>query len=229
MTRNKASSRRLLWMVLVFFSVPDQNKDRQGENPVLPHSLARCSSQVALELPTALGASPKLSAASRKGETEPQGSHLDFFCPVMAFGGQSSHMVRALMFYSPLGRFLLTTACSHYQILASEIARAGKLGHQRGSCSLTKIPQKGSIAGGPFTPPAWPETCGNRVQQVGGGAQHGHSPMARLEGLRGAWGAWQQGRGCRGRDESVGSPAPARQLIKMQSGHPRPVPTVSQL
>lgn len=42
--------------------------------------------------------------------------------------------------------------------------------------------------------------------------------------------AWNQRQGCRDRGTiSTGSPAPARQLIKMQSGHPGPVPTVSRL
>lgn len=81
MTGNKMSSRPLLWMALdmVFFSIPDQNKEMQEENPVLPHLLAHCSSQVTLELPTVLRASPKLNAASRGGETEPQGNYLDIF------------------------------------------------------------------------------------------------------------------------------------------------------
>lgn len=70
-----------MWMALdvVFFSIPNQNKEIQEETPVLPHSLAHEVSQVTLELPTVIRASWKLSAASRGGETEPQGDYLDFF------------------------------------------------------------------------------------------------------------------------------------------------------
>lgn len=61
MTWNEASSCPWSWMALdvVFFSIPDQNKEMQEGNPVLPHSLAHGSSQVTLELPTVLRASLK--------------------------------------------------------------------------------------------------------------------------------------------------------------------------
>ena len=81
MTGNETSSHPLSWMALdvVFFSIPDRNKEMQEENPVLPPSLAHCSSEVTLELPTVLRAPAKLNAASRGAETEPQGNYLDFF------------------------------------------------------------------------------------------------------------------------------------------------------
>lgn len=81
MAWNKMTSLSLSWMALnrVFFSIPDQNKETQEESPVLPYFLAHSGSQVTLELPTVLKASPNLSAASRGGETEPRGNYLDFF------------------------------------------------------------------------------------------------------------------------------------------------------
>lgn len=62
MTGNGTSSHPLSWMALdvVYFSILDQNREMQKGNPVLPHLLVHCSSQVTLELPTVLRASPKL-------------------------------------------------------------------------------------------------------------------------------------------------------------------------
>lgn len=68
---------------IIFFSIPDQNKEMQEEDSVLPHLLAHCSSQVTLELPAVLRASLNLSTASRAGETEPQGNCLDFFLDLL--------------------------------------------------------------------------------------------------------------------------------------------------
>lgn len=70
MTWNKMTSHPLSWMALdiVSFSIPDQNKEMQEENSVLPHLLAQGSSQVTLELPTVLRASLNLSTASRGGK-----------------------------------------------------------------------------------------------------------------------------------------------------------------
>lgn len=144
MTWDKMTSQPLSWMALdiVFFSIPDLNKEMQEEDSVLPHLLAHGSSQVTLELPTVLRAALNLSAASRGGEAEPQGSCLDFFwSPGNSTRGSLKRLPKASLASTTgafkscfsLGGFILTsTAYSHYKHLISKTIRAGKLRHQRG-------------------------------------------------------------------------------------------------
>lgn len=143
MTQSKMTSRPLSWMALdtVFFSIPDHNKEIQEENPVLPRLLAHGSSQVTLELPTVLRASLNLSAASRAGETEPQGNCLDFFWSPGNSTQDSfkrlpkanlANIAGAFKFCFSLGGFILTTsASSHHKLLTPKPARADKLRQQR--------------------------------------------------------------------------------------------------